>query len=409
EAETMLAGTGLVPLRAGAVGKAQAAAVKDAKFVPGGGLSIPLVRGDNDWAAIGTVTEVMGDYVLGFGHSLYARGTVKLPMGPAYVHTTIASMATSFKLGSTLAVTGSLTDDEYTGVGGRIGEKAPMIPMTVVVRWGDVSQTFQYRLVRHNWLTASMASMVMRDSLWANRDLPERYTIDYAVDIDFEKYGKYHAANLTSSSGTWDMSSDLTRPMAAMMNSDLSRAVYPKRIDVSMTIHRVQKTADILALDLAEHTYRPGQTVKGKVTLRPYRAERIALDVSLTLPEDLPDGNYTVTVGDGYKLLEALRSDRPHRFDPRNMQQLFDAVKRVVEPRMDRLYLRLRLPGGGLAVKKNELKPLPASLAEVLARTSPMDTNTYRRSLTADFKAEFVVSGSASASFTVEKDPRRLH
>lgn len=407
-AERIFAGTGLVPVQAGAVGGAEAAAAKTT-IEPGGALSIPLVTGDADWAAVGTVTDVIGDYVLGFGHSFFAEGHVEFPMGPAYVHTVVPSAYTSFKLGSTLKITGALLDDEYTGVGGRIGHKAAMVPLTVTMRWDGAEQKFNYNIVRHNWLTAALASTMMRESLWANRELPERHTVEYSVDIEFEKHGRYHAENLTSESGSGDVGSDLTRPLAAMANSYLGRPVFPKRIDVTMSIRRVQKTAEVLGMELERHEYKPGQTVKGKVTMRAFRRPRSTVDVALELPDDLPDGRYRLGVTDGYGLLRRRRSEMPHRFRPRTVEQLFAAVQEVVGPRMDRLYVSLSLPHGGVAVNADELDHLPASWAELLARTAPRDTSRYRRSKTVEFKTDYVMSGSASASFTVRKEPPRSH
>ena len=114
-------------------------------------------------------------------------------------------------------------------------------------------------------------------------------------------------------------------------------------------------------------------------------------------------------VSDAGTFGSALQEDRPHQFAPRTVEGLFDAIKRVVEPRMDRLYLRLPLPDGGLAVEATELGRLPGSLAEILVRTAPIDTNTYRRSLTADVTTKYVLAGSASAKFTVRRQPPRTH
>jgi len=406
-AESVLARTNLAAVQAGSVGGAQADAARDARIEPGSALSVQLIAGDADWAAVGTATEVIGDCVLAFGHAFDARGPVELPMGPAYVHTVIRSTYTSFKLGSTLKITGAVSSDEQTGVAGRVGKAARMVPMTVTVHWGPNAQTFHYQIVRHNWLTATMASMIMKDSLWSNRDLPELHALDYSVDIEFERLGKYRAANVSSGSFAWDVESDLTRPLAAMMNSRLGDPAYPKRIDVTIRVRGRETTASILALRLQQHTYRPGQTVRGRVTLRPFRADRLTQEVAVDLPKDLPDGEYTLTVCDAYDYLKLLSTNLPHRFEPRTVEQLFEGIRQVVGPRLDRLYLHFPLPDRGVAVNAAELEHLPSSFADVLARTAPIDTKGYRRSLAVDFETKYVISGSASAKFVVEEIPRR--
>ncbi len=50
---------------------------------PGGTLAIPMVTGDIRMSAVGTVTEVRGDRIYGFGHSLFGGGPTNLPMGAA--------------------------------------------------------------------------------------------------------------------------------------------------------------------------------------------------------------------------------------------------------------------------------------------------------------------------------------
>jgi len=406
-AERLLKGTGLVPLAAGAVTAAQARAAGNASLHPGAAVSIPLVSGDSDWAAVGTVTEVLGKHVLVFGHSLNAEGPVELPMGPAYVHGVIPTLHSSFKLGSTLKVTGAATHDEYTAVGGLVGRKAEMIPVNVTVAWPGVRQRFRYRVVRHKWLTAVMGRLMLSESAYANRDLPERHTLDYAVEIDFGELGKYRVHNRASFSGVGPAASDLSRPLVAMMNNDLGEPVFPRSIDVRMRVLPVQKTAEILWVRLERNTYRPGQRLRGNVGLRPFRSRRIMRDFALDLPEDLPDGRYHLTVTNAEDATAALEEEMPHRFKPRTVKQLFQAVQRMVELKTDSMYVRVPLPAGGLAVRKQELECLPPSLAGILARAAPVDSQPYRRALVKEVPTGYVLSGSAETVFTVEKEPAR--
>jgi len=405
----MFAGTGMVPVRTGAVGAAEARAAADVKLQPGMAVSIPLVTGDADWAAVGTTTEVIGDYVLALGHEFYGEGPVEMPMGPAYVHTVIPSVYSSFKLGSTLKVTGALMQDEYTGVGGRIGKKARMIPMSLTVRWPRSEQKFQYQLLRHRWLTAALGSLMVADSVYVGRDLPDQHTIDYTVKVEFEKLGTYRAENRSSQHDSLDVRSDVSRPLAALMNTPLGRPVFPKRIDVTVVIRTSQETAAIQALKLDRNVYRPGDTVKGKVTLRPFRTERTTTEISIQLPKDLPDGNYELTACDGEAAAVSLRQEMPHRFTPRTVPELFAVLQELVRPRRNCLFVRLPLPEGGLAVGTNELEHLPSSLTGILTKAAPIDAKPYRRAKVVEFPSRYVLSGSAKAGFRVEKEPARQH
>ncbi len=406
-AETFFKANGMMAVRAGTVSAASAARNADATLVPGGGISIPLVAGDADWAAIGTVTEVIGDYVLAFGHSFNAEGAIDMPMGPAYIHTVIPSTYSSFKMGSTLKVTGAVTSDEYTAIGGRIGRTPKVTPLTCICDWGAGRQKYTYRIVRHRRYTAAMAYQMLVQSAYANRNLPVRHTVEYQVNIDFGKLGEYRAANISSGNGLYELASDIDRPISALLNSGLGPPIPPERIDVALKIRPVQTTATILNLELERNTYRPGQTVRGQVTLRPFRAQRVTRPVAIDLPDDLRDGEYTLTVCDAESLLSARQSDRPHLYRPKTIAELFEGLQRVVTPRQDKLYVHFQLPTGGLAVKKTELEAMPASMAELLSRAAPMDSVRYRNRAVAEAKTPYVVSGSARASFQVRKHPNR--
>jgi len=176
-------------------------------------------------------------------------------------------------------------------------------------------------------------------------------------------------------------------------------------VQVSVVVESQQITADILELKLDGPVYRPGETVTGQVTIRPFRRPRTTLPVSLTLPDDLPEGTHRLEVGNHMFALSRLQSEMPHRFRPRSVPELFRSMQLVVEPQADHLYARLALPGGGLALHRRELPDLPASKAAILAEARKIDTNSFRRSLARATKTKYVLSGSAAASFTVKKKP----
>ncbi|MCD4699314.1 MAG: hypothetical protein K8R91_01925, partial [Phycisphaerae bacterium] len=296
---------------------------------------------------------------------------------------------------------------EYTGVSGQIGKKVKMIPVTVTCRWPTGEQKFRYNIIRHYFATSALARIAVFQSVYANRSMPPYYTIEYSIGVDYEKFGRYSASNLSSGNDVYDVLSDLGRPLTAMIRTPLGNPVFPKSIDVTVAIQPVQRSASILSVKLDRNVYKPGQKVTGLVTLKPFRAERVTKTVALTLPDNLPDGQYTLRVCDASDIASIRQREMPHRFRPRNLEQLFEAIKNVVEPRTDKLYVHLPLPSGGLAVKKNELEHLPVSMAELLSQETAIDTAPYSRSKIAPFHADGVIAGSADAKFTVKKHPQR--
>ena len=407
ELASRLGPAGIIPVQAGGVGAADAAAAKGVKLEPGSAIAIPLATGDADMSATGTVTEVIGDQVLAFGHSFYAEGDISYPMGPAYVHTVVSGLMRSFKLSSSLGVTGELTRDEETAVGGVIGRKVKMIPMAVTVHWkkDDRKQTFNYEVAWDRYFTPSLVGSLVSSSISGWRGLPEFNTVRYTAHVDFEKLGRYTASNIDSDGSTYSIASDVVRPISAILRNPWTKPNRVTGISVAVTVESKQITADLLELKLDGPVYHPGETVTGQVTIRPFRQERTTLPVSLTLPADLPEGTHRLEVGNYMFALSRLQSEMPHRFRPRSVPELFRSIQLVVEPQADHLYVRLALPSGGLALHRRELPDLPASKALVLAEARKIDTTSFRRSLARATKTPYVLSGSVAASFTVKKKP----
>jgi hypothetical protein len=130
--------------------------------------------------------------------------------------------------------------------------------------------------------------------------------------------------------------------------------------------------------------------------------------VRFALPDDLPEGTYTLEACDAYEALRGRQNEQPHRFDPETQRELFSVLQRAVLPRLDRLYLRLPLPTGGLAVGEQELPELPPSRAALLREANVPDVKPYRRALVRSQEVPYVVGGSASASFEVRRRPRGI-
>jgi hypothetical protein len=405
-AQAAFEGTGLSPMQSGSVGGTMDKDAAAVKLEPGSSLSIPLVSGDADWSAVGTVTDVIGDYVLGFGHCFLARGKVEMPMGPAYIHAVVPSMLASFKLGSTIRVDGALSDDQQTGVGGVLGKKVKTIPLTLRIRENGNEITYHYQLLRHPHLTPLLAAAVVQESLTANQQLPDHHWLSYQVAIDFDSLGKYRASNCSCDDAGLSVASDLGRPLAALLKTELGEPIMPKSIDVMVDVQAAKRSGEIVSLELEKNTYRPGETIRGRVTLRPFRSEKAVQEFEMVVPADLADGTYTLTACEAQEALNSLRHEMPQRFNPKTVQQLFTAVQEIVSYRTTSIYMRLPLRQNGLSVRKNELDNIPGSMAEILGQAEPDDSHNYRMSLVQEHKAGMVMEGSAEARFAVCKSPQ---
>ena len=399
---------GILPVQGGGPGGAAKAAAGEAKLVPGAAVSVPLVSGDMDWSAVGTVTDVIGDKVLAFGHSFFSQGPTEMPMSTAYVHTVISGMLSSFKLSSSLKQTGALQRDENVGILGRIGRKASTIPVTVTVDWKHEGrkQTYRYQICRHRLLMPALTAAVVRSSAWAWHDLPEHHTVRYGVEIDFGGLGRYRASNVASDDDVLSVVSDTARPLLFLLHNPLGPPPKVQSVQVNLTIEPEATEAAVLKLQLDGKVYRPGETVTGRLVVRQFRRKRQTLPIRFPLPKDLAEGPYQLTAGDAQTALRARISEMPQRYRARTVQELFNSIQRVVQPNGSHLYLRLPRRRGGLALAGRELPDLPESRARILAEAAKLDTHVFSSALERSMETQFVLTGSASAAFAVQDRPK---
>jgi len=401
-----LAPMGLVPMQAGGVGPAEAEAAEDVRLEPGSSVAIPLATGDADWSAVGTVTDVVGEKVLMFGHSFLAEGDVDLPMGTAYVHTVVPGLAGSFKLGSALRTTGAAVRDEYVGMSGRLGREASMVPMTVTVHWvrEGLTERYRYGVARHPGLTGMLTMYLAMDAILGWREMPEHHTLRYKLSLEFENLGRIEAENVSSDAGCFALLSDATRPILTLQNNPLGPPPRLLSVEMEARIEEGSIEAEVLDLVLDGQVYRPGETVTGQVIVRPFRKDRTAIPVRFALPEDLPEGRHVLTASDADGALSRLRMERPHRFTPRTVEELREAIGRVLSVRADHLHLHLPLGRGGVALAARELPDLPDSKALILAQARPMDASPFAEALVRTVPTDYVLYGSAGAAFEVRRE-----
>src|SRR5262249_45834081 len=144
------------------------------------------------------------------------------------------------------------------------------------------------------------------------------------------------------------------------------KPVRINRVECETTIQPGRRTADVEAIELEPDTYSPGDTVKATVYVRPYKGPRQRLSVSLKLPSDLPEGNYTATVCDDIACARAEMRDNPTLSNPQSLDQLYDALKVQTAAKRTNLALRVPVNEVGVALGDKSLPNLPARMVQIL-------------------------------------------
>ena len=396
-----LAPFGLVPMQGGA---APADLAAGARLEPGAPLAVSLVRGDMDVTAMGTITEVAGDRVYGFGHSLIGLGEADYPLMTGVAQTVVPSLAASFRLGAPAKEVGRLLRDEETAVFGRLGdERAPMVPLRVTVRGPGAGEerSSRYEVIRHRLFSPILASAVTLNSLLVRSEWPIDHTVAYRVAVKPVGREPIVRENFAVSPGGAMRVMAQVHSIVSLLMGNPFEPLTVESIDVSADVEPKSRLAAIEAARLLTNAVRPGGAVAAELRIRPWRGEPFWMPLSVAVPGDYPEGAYRLTFCGADEALRQEARENPARFSPRDIEGLLWVLRHDLA--RNQLFTRLEAPGEGLAVGDEELPNLPPSMRAILSDAARLRVAGLRGSRVSAQPVRWVLSGEASLEVTVDR------
>jgi len=373
---------------------------------PGSAIGVRLLSGDANLTGIGTVTWVEGDRVLAFGHPMFQAGSVRFPLVSVGVHTLIASRYVSFKLGSPIDDVGTLVEDRRPGVAGRLGEIAPTIPVEVrVVVPGIRTDQYTYKVLEDRSLTPVLISWAVRNSILHREKAAGEKTIRVRLSLELEGTEHFERENVyASGSALGDVSDDLLLPLQVLANNRIA-APEIRSVAVDVEVSGGRRLARIEELEMEKDAVRPGEDVRGRITLRHYQGEPETVPFRLSLPADIPEGEYLLRVCDAASSEEWETKRMPGRFAAKRIDQL---VRILADLRTnDGIYLQLYADDPGATVDGREMPNLPASVLAVLGGGLHADDAAFVKSrvvASETIRRSEVVVGCGSLSVKVDRE-----
>jgi len=337
------------------------------RLVPGASLAVPMVSGDITLSTYGTVTDVVGDKVYGFGHSLLGYGRVELPIATAKVHTVVSTISSSFKLASVLDTVGAMNIDESAGIIGRIGATARTIPLSIRVdRFNDTQvRAYNCRLAYDRLLTPLYLRATLIGAAVQLGDFPPDHTLEYKVAIGLEGGRSVEFENVSTGMGLNEIIIESISSIGLLMNNPYER-IGIESLDFDIRILPKNIISHIWSAQLSDSKVKAGHNVEVAVVLESVLAGKKKYTHTVEIPEDLAPGTYELTVSGSRDYERFLVKAVPYRFIAQNLPQLIDALNDSLKIDRDSLYFLLTLPPGGVTVEKAELPDLPATRAMVM-------------------------------------------
>jgi hypothetical protein len=179
-----------------------------------------------------------------------------------------------------------------------------------------------------------------------------------------------------------------------------------KKIEAQTDLLPGRRSADIEGVELESEIYSPGETLKATVLLRPHKSARQRVPVELKLPVDMPEGNYTATIGDDLNNARQELRDNPNLNYPQNVDQLFEAIRVQLAAKRTNLVMRVPTQAAGVALQGKSLPNLPPSMVHILGNSRRTGAQMINGALVARQATPWVVLGADSVRFQVTKNKR---
>jgi SpoIVB peptidase S55 len=366
----------------------------DGRLVAGDMAGMVLVQGDASIYSACTVTAVRADRVYLCGHPFLSFGDIQIPMARSRVVTTLSSELASTKIVTVGGSIGTITGDHLTAVTGKLGPPPAMIPMDLTLQVSGAGpakqKTLHFEIVNLPKLTPLLVAITTFSGITQNSLYGEGTTLHLSGEIRLQGHTPVQIEN-TFAPG--DSLSPDSLPIALAMQSVFGRLFVntfePAKVDrIALRVESVpgRKSFTIESAWLEKGEAAPGETLRVRVLLRPYRGAARVEETTVRVPEQVARGTTLRILVSDADLLN--RASRGFAFGgagsgPNGLDQLIALLNR--ERRNDRLYVGLFVPAPTLLWDDKELPNIPLSQINVVdGRPTPGSVQVLRESLASE-------------------------
>jgi SpoIVB peptidase S55 len=372
-----------------AQGGTAAPRAEDAHLAAGDMAGMVLVSGDASINSACTVTAVHADRVFLCGHPFLNLGDVQLPMARSRVVTTLSSDLASTKIVNVGGPIGTITGDHITAVTGKLGPPPAMVPLDLqlVSRLGE--KNFHFEVINHPKLTPLLVAITTFNGLTQNSVYGEGTTLHLTGEVLLHGHAPVH---IESSYAPIDAFIPDTMPIALSIQSIFTRLFVNtfevptvERISLRVASVAGHQSFAIESAWLEKGEAAPGETLRVRVLLHPYRGTPRIEETTVHVPDQVAKGTtLRLLVTDGDTLNRASRGFAfPGSGGATGLDQLIGVINR--ERRNDRLYVGLFVPSPTILWEDKELPNIPLSQINMIdGRPAPGTAQVLRESLASE-------------------------
>ena len=367
---------------------------------PGSMISVQLITGDLNAGADGTVTRVDGDRIYAFGHRFMGTGETSLPFARAEVIALLPNLNSSFKISTSREWLGAILSDYSTAIAGRLGEHAPMIPVSVHVTGPGGERRYRFEMVRDRTLTPLISQMAVFSIVDATERASGESTIaakcrmqlSGAPDVLFENVWSAETGTAQVAAGA------LAAPVAAIATSGFN-TLSLRSIDLDLTVSNDHRELRLDSVWTSRREVHPGDSFDIFARFVGEDGFELEQSTTYTVPAGAPTGTLNVSVADGpsanlaeYRQFLAV--------PPRNPEQLVEFLNGLRSSR--KAYARLWRAAPTWTAEGETLPAPTSSMALLLARSTLLQTPGAKVTELELPGGDFVFTGSKTVQVEVK-------
>jgi hypothetical protein len=388
---------GLMPVPSGTASAGSSRATGAHPFKPGDSIAGVLVGGDFTVASTGTVTHVDGDKVYAFGHPFLDMGEISFPMAKSEVVAVFPNLARSFKMANSGTIVGTLKQDRGAGILGLTGVDAEMIPVEVNVDGGmNGPARYNLEVVRHPQLSPLLIAMAADSVVAGTQRAAGQRTVVLESEIEIDGFPPIRLQDGWAGNQAREaIPSYLAVVSGYLLSNEFNDAAIRKvklnlRHDDAL---RIAKITEASVLTPEDGSINPGDVVKIRTTLTPYRGEPFEEIFELKIPDNQKPGPAYLFVGSGTAMNQLDFSIVPP--DPRTLAQVVGVVQRLRSS--TELTLALYSASQGAVTAGVYLPDLPPSMTAVVEGDTSNSTRAPVRYFAPEHLArplDYIVDGA---------------
>lgn len=324
-------------------------------------VAIPLIRGDLEYTASGTVTYVNGKDVYIFGHPFYNLGTVNFPMHKAEVITPFPSYNTSFKLHATRHMVGTIKQDRLSAVHGVLGEEPVLMPMKIFLK--NRNKTINLEIVNHPLLNPTLTGLSLLNTFSAEyQDFGfQSLRVNGRIFIEGEK--NLEISDFYSGLDAYNQFSNLMIAIQFFLLNNREKPARIQKIDFEVEGFEALRRSSVEEVIINKRRFSPGEPISLTINLQNERGPKATEQITIEAPQ-LPEGSeFYVFVGGKDEMLSFDSKNVKADFFPGSLRAIIRAIGNL--RKNNRIFVKIAAPQKGLFVNGYEYAQVPDSLDAV--------------------------------------------